>query len=338
MSTFIIAELSANHNHDLDLALRTIDAIAASGADAVKVQTYKPESLALNVDNVYFGPKQSGPWQGMRPWDLYQQGSLPYEWHAQLQQHAHNLGLVFFSSPFDLAAVDFLEDLDVPMYKIASFEITDIPLITKAAKTQKPIIISTGLATDEDIQHAVHACREVGNNDITLLKCTSQYPATVADANLATLAYLRDTFGVKVGLSDHTMGSVVATAAVALGAGVVEKHFILDRQQGGPDSGFSMEPAEFTELVNNIRAVEQALGKVLLEVSENDQLRRRSLFVVQDVRKGERLTEHNIRSLRPGHGLPPRYFTQVLADYAACDIAAGEPLRWEHLRDAAAKS
>ena len=227
--TFIIAELSANHNNDLDLALRTVKAAADSGADAIKVQTYTADSLAIDVDNEFFGPKKEGLWKGIRPYDLYKGASLPYEWHAPIQKAAKEHGLVFFSSSFDLEGVDFLESLNVPLYKIASFEITDIPLIEYTASKGKPIIISTGVASEEDINLAVETCKKVGNNDITLLKCTSQYPAKIEDANLSTITDMKKRFNVKIGLSDHTMGDIVPTTAVALGAVVIEKHFILDR-------------------------------------------------------------------------------------------------------------
>jgi|SRR5690554_2909447 len=325
--TFIIAELSANHNNDLDLALRTIDSVAQTGADAIKVQTYTADSLALDVDNEYFGPKKEGLWKGIRPYDLYKEASLPYEWHKILKERAEQHGLIFFSSPFDLEAVDFLETLNVPIYKIASFEITDIPLIKYTASKGKRMIISTGVANEEDIELAINACKEVGNNDITLLKCTSQYPATIEDANLITIPSIKEKFGVKVGVSDHTMGDIVATTAVALGAKVVEKHYILDRSLGGPDSSFSMEPNEFKQLVDRIRDVEKTMGKIKYDINDKDIYKRRSLFAVADIKEGELFTEENVRSLRPGIGLHPKFYSQILNTPSKHFYKKGDPIK-----------
>lgn len=333
---YIIAELSANHNNDYELAVKTIKAMAESGADAVKVQTYTADAMTIDVkdeNNPYFKPKESGLWKGYRLYDLYIEASMPYDWQPKLKKVAEDLGLEFFSSPFDKNAVDFLETLDVPKYKIASFEITDIPLIKYTASKNKPMIISTGLAEIEDIELAVKACREVGNDDITLLKCTSQYPSTVEDANLLTIPDLNKRFGVKVGVSDHTMGSTVPVVAVSLGAKVIEKHFILDRSLGGADSAFSMEPEEFAAMAKAAREAEKALGKVVYDVTEPNKLRRRSLFVVEDVKKGEVFTEENIRSIRPGHGLAPRYYTNALGKKAVRDIQRGQPLQLDDFRD-----
>jgi len=325
--TYIIAELSANHNNDYDLTVKTVEAMAKSGADAVKVQTYTADSLAIDVDNEYYKPKTEGLWKGYRPYDLYKEAAMPYEWQPKLQKIAEELGLDFFSSPFDKEGVDFLESLNVPKYKIASFEITDIPLIEYAASKGKPIIISTGVAEIEDIQLAVDTCRKVGNEDITLLKCTSNYPATLEDANLVTIPDLKERFGVKVGVSDHTMGHTVPVVAVSLGAEVVEKHFILDRSLGGPDSAFSMKPSEFKHMVEEVRNAEKTLGKINYEVSEKDKLRRRSLFAVKDINKGEKITEKNVRSVRPGHGLHPKYLKEILREKASNDIEAGQPIK-----------
>ncbi|MDR8393492.1 pseudaminic acid synthase [Aliifodinibius sp. S!AR15-10] len=324
--TFIIAELSANHNNDFDIAVKTIRAMADAGADAVKVQTYTADSLSIDVENEYFKPMESGLWEGYRPYELYQEASMPYEWQLKLQEVAQEVGLEFFSSPFDKEGIDFLESLDVPKYKIASMEITDTPLIKYAASKGKPMIISTGLAEVEDIELAVNTCREVGNDDITLLKCTSDYPATIEDANLRTIPDMKERFGVHVGVSDHTMGSTVPVVAVSLGAKVIEKHFILDRSLGGPDAGFSMEPDEFKQMVRDVRNVEKALGKVSYEVSEKDKLRRRSLFAVKDIKPGEKVTEQNMRSVRPGHGIHPKYFDQILGKKAKQKINKGDPL------------
>lgn len=329
--TFIIAEISANHGGSLEIAEKTIHAIAATGADAVKVQTYRPESLSLNVDNEYFGPKKEGAWKGIRPWDLYRDAAMPYEWQPRLKVLAEDLGLVFFSSPFDLEGVDFLESLQVPCYKIASFEITDIPLIKKAASTGKPIIISTGVADLEDIRLAIDSCYAVGNRDITLLKCTSEYPASIEAANLTMMQDMASRFGVKVGVSDHTMGSLIPVMATAMGGCMVEKHFILDRALGGADAAFSMEPDEFAEMVSIVRAAESALGKLDYSVSERDALRRRSLFWVKDVRRGEVVTESHLRSLRPGHGLPPVFWGEVIGRTVSHDVKQGEPLAWSDI-------
>lgn len=322
---FYIAEISANHNNDIDLALRTIEAIAQTGAHAVKVQTYTADSLVLNVDNEYFGPRKDGLWKGRSLYELYQEGSLPFEWHEVLKEKAESLGLVFFSSPFSKKDVDFLETLHIPMYKIASMEINDIPLIEYVASKGKPMILSTGVASLADIELAVETCRKMGNNDITLLKCTSEYPAKVADANLRTIPNLKATFDVKVGLSDHTMGSTVPVVAVALGATVIEKHFILSRDLGGIDAAFSMEPDEFKEMVDECNNAFLALGKVDYTVAEKNKYRRRSLFIARDVKKGETITEENIRSVRPGNGMHPKFFKDMLGKKFSRDFNAGEP-------------
>lgn len=326
---FIIAELSANHNNDFNIAVKTIQEIANSGADAVKIQTYTADSLTLDVDSKLFMGKKGGLWEGRRLYDIYKEGSLPYEWQPRLKKIAEELGLVFFSSPFDKAGVDFLQKMNVPIYKIASFEITDIPLIEYIASKGKPMIISTGVANLGDIELAVNTCKKAGNHDITLLKCTSEYPAPVEKANLLTIPNLRDTFGVKVGVSDHTMGSIVPVVSVALGATVVEKHFILNRNQGGPDAGFSLEPKEFSEMVTAVREAEKSLGTISYHVTEENKLRRRSLFVSEDLKAGELLSEKNIKSVRPGHGLPPSMLNEILGSKAAIDIPKGTPLTWD---------
>lgn len=323
---YLIAELSANHNNDFGLAVRTIEAMAESGADAVKVQTYTADSLSIDVDNEYFQERTEGLWKGYRPYDLYKEAAMPYEWQPKLQKVAEDLGLDFFSSPFDKEGVDFLDSLNVPIYKIASFEITDIPLIEYAASKGKPMIISTGVAEIDDIQLAVDTCRKVGNEDITLLKCTSNYPATLDDANLLTILDLKERFDVKIGVSDHTMGHTVPVVAVSLGAEVVEKHFILNRSLGGPDSTFSMEPSEFKNMVEEVRNAEKTLGKVNYKMNEKDKLRRRSLFAVKDIKEGEKITEENVRSVRPGNGLPPRFLTRVMGKKVLKNLKKGDPL------------
>ena len=324
--TFIIAELSANHNHDFDLAKRTIKAMAESGADAVKIQTYTPDSLVMDCDNEYFGPIPTGLWKGIKRYDLYKQGMMPYEWQPLLKEYAESLGLVFFSTPFDIEGVDFLEKMNVPIYKIASFEINDIPLIRKVAKQHKPIIMSTGVAGLEDIELAIKICKEEGCSDITLLKCTSEYPAPYEHINLMTIPDMALRFGVKVGISDHTMGSVVSSAAVAIGAKVVEKHFILSRIQGGPDSSFSMEPKEFKEMVDAIRIIEKSLGTVSYELDDVKKAKRRGLYATRDIQCGEVFSTENIKSFRPSAGLSPKYFDVLMGKESKRLIKRGEPL------------
>jgi len=329
---FVVAELSANHLQDLDLALKTIEAIKESGADAVKLQTYTPDTITLNVKNEHFMIKEGTLWDGQYLYDLYKKAYTPWEWHEKLFNFARELGLVCFSSPFDKTAVDFLEGLGTPAYKVASFEIVDIPLIEYIASKGKPVIISTGIATLSDIEEAINACKRVGNEQIILLKCVSEYPTPYEDANLRTIPNMRETFGVLVGLSDHTLGIAVPIASVALGAVMVEKHFILDRNLGGPDSAFSLEPEEFKAMVSAIRQVEKALGKVSYELTERQKAMKkfsRSLFVAKDMKAGEVFTEENVRSVRPGVGLHPKYLRNILGKRAKFDIKAGTPLSWE---------
>jgi pseudaminic acid synthase len=328
---FVIAELSANHNNDLNLAKKTIDAIAESGADAVKVQTYTADSLTLNVDNEYFGPRKEGLWKGKTLYELFTEGSLPYEWHADLKKYSESLGLIFFSSPFDREGVDFLESLNVSLYKIASPEITDIPLISYVASKGKPMIMSTGLASLADIQLAVDTCRKEGNNDITLLKCTSEYPATPDMANLLTIPNLKETFNVKVGLSDHSFGSTVPVVAVSLGATVVEKHFVLNREKGGIDAAFSMEPHEFKHMVSSVKDAKDALGSVSYNLTDRNKNRRRSIFVSKDVKKNDKISIENVKCIRPGNGLHPMYYKEIIDKKFSQDIKAGTPLSWELL-------
>ncbi|WP_320151713.1 pseudaminic acid synthase [uncultured Tolumonas sp.] len=332
--TFIIAELSANHGHNIENALATVRAVKECGADAIKIQTYTADTITLNCSNEYFQIKQGTIWDGTTLYQLYQEAYTPWEWHAAIQAEAEKLGLVFFSTPFDFSAVDFLENLHVPLYKIASFEITDIPLIEYTASKGKPIIISTGIATLADIEAAVTACRRMGNNDITLLKCTSSYPAPIEEANLLTIPNLAQTFGVKVGLSDHTLGHTAPIVAVALGAQVIEKHFILDRAIGGPDASFSLTPEEFKLMVEGVRQAEAALGKVSYELTDkvkNNRKFARSLFVSKDIKAGELITMKNIRSVRPNDGLPPAELPRVLGQKAKQELKAGTPLTWDLL-------
>lgn len=328
---FLIAELSANHGSNFDIAIKTIKAAKEAGADAIKLQTYTADTITLDSEKEYFKIKQGTIWDGTTLHKLYQQAYTPWEWQPKLKKYAEKIGLVCFSSPFDKTAIDFLEKMDVPAYKIASFEITDIPLIEYAASKGKPIIISTGIATLADIEEAVKACRRMGNEEIVLLKCTSSYPAPVEEANLLTIPHLRDTFNVTAGLSDHTKGHSVAIAATALGAKVIEKHFILDRKIGGPDATFSMEPKEFKEMVKAVREVEKALGKVSYELTEKVKKSRefsKSLFIVKEVKAGEEITNENVRSIRPGYGMHPKYFKGILGKKFRKDAERGTPLEW----------
>ena len=326
--TFIIAELSANHMNDFDIAVKTIEAMAEAGADAVKFQTFTPDTITIDCDNEYFQIKQGTVWDGQVLHELYEDAFMPWDWQPKLKKVAENLGLIVFSSPFDKTSVDFLEDMDVPAYKIASFEITDIPLIEYVASKGKPIIISTGIASFEDIELAVKTCLDVGNDKIALLKCTSSYPAPLEEINLNTIPDIKDKFNVVVGLSDHTLGGEVSTAAIAVGANIIEKHFILDRTMGGPDSEFSMEPGEFKQMVNSIRNVEKALGCVSYDLSDKMKANRefsRSLFVVEDMKKDEIISEDNVRSIRPGFGLHPKYLKEILGKKVNKDLKKGTP-------------
>ncbi len=324
--TFIIAELSANHNGSKQTAIDSIKAAKKAGADAIKIQTYTADTLTLNCDAPDFRLGK-GLWEGETFYTLYQKAYTPWEWHEEIFRVAREEGLVCFSTPFDKTAVDLLESLNNPIYKIASFEITDIPLIKYIATKHKPIILSTGIAMEEDIQLALDTIRGEGCNDITLLKCTSAYPAPIEDANLLTIPDMRQRFGVKVGLSDHTEGSTVPMAAVALGAEVVEKHFIIDRNIGGPDSAFSMEADEFRKMVENIRQVEKSLGCVKYPTDPTKIKGRefcRSLYVAEDVKAGDVVTEQNVRSVRPGYGLHPKYMPELIGKKFVKDSKQGE--------------
>ena len=332
--TFIIAELSANHNQDIELAKDTIYAMKESGANAVKLQTYTADTLTIDCKKDYFKIQSGSLWDNQYFYDLYKNAFTPWEWHFELKELSEKLGMIFFSTPFDKTAVDFLEELNVPCHKIASFEITDIPLIKYAASKQKPMIISTGIATYDEIKDAVDTCKSVGNNDIILLKCTSAYPAPIEDANLKVIPELSKEFNVLTGLSDHTIGSIVPVAAVSLGAVMVEKHFILSKNIESPDKEFSMTPGEFAQMVKDIRNVEKALGKVSYELTDKQKKGRifsRSLFVTENIKKDEIFTEQNIRSIRPGYGLPPKYLPEIIGKKAKYDLERGEPLKWEYI-------
>lgn len=327
-STFIIAELSANHNGSLARAKECIYAIAESGADAIKLQTYTADTLTIDCDNEYFKIKET-KWAGKTLFELYSEAFTPWEWHAELFELAKSLGLCAFSTPFDNTAVDFLEELNVPIHKIASFEIVDIPLLRKIGSTKKPVILSTGMASLDEIDEAITTLKNNGTNELTLLKCTSAYPASPEEMNLSAIPDLKKRFNLPTGLSDHTLGIQIPVAAVALGATMIEKHFALSRSQPGPDSSFSLEPAEFKEMVKAIKITEKAIGKPYYGTSEKEKdskVFRRSLFVVQNIKKEESFTQENVRSIRPGYGISPQHWDRVMRSKANCDIARGTPL------------
>jgi N-acetylneuraminate synthase len=329
--TYIVAEMSANHNGRIEEAIRLIRTAKESGADAVKLQTYTPDTLTMKSDRECFRIGKGTLWQGRTLYDLYGEAYMPWEWQPRLKKVADELGIDLFSSPFDATAVDFLEGMGVPAHKIASFEIVDIPLIEKVARTGKPIIMSTGMATLGEIEEAVAAARNAGARQLALLKCTSAYPAPAEEMHLRTIPDLARKFDLPVGLSDHTLGTAVAVAAVALGACIVEKHFTFSRSTPGPDSSFSLEPHELKALVDSIRTAEKALGDVRYDVGETERpsrVFRRSLFVVKAIQKGESLTAENVRSIRPGNGLHPRHLPEVLGRRALRTLEPGTPLEW----------
>ncbi|MEL0611914.1 pseudaminic acid synthase [Marinomonas arenicola] len=330
---FVIAELSGNHDQNFELAKSMITAAAKAGVDAIKLQTYTPDTMTLDVRHGEFMVSESDSlWYGSNLYDLYAKALTPWEWHKPLFDYAESLGLVAFSSPFDLSAVAFLESLDVPLYKIASFEMTDIPLIQAVAKTGKPIIMSTGMASFEEIEEAIAAIRAIGDNPLTLLKCTSTYPAKIADSNLLTMADLAKRTGCSVGLSDHTQGIGAAVAATALGATVIEKHFVLDRSAGGVDAAFSMEPAEMKALVETCRSAKEALGTVTYGGSEAEQKAkkyRRSIYITQDLPSGTVLSDQHLKIIRPSLGLAPKHWSEVVGRTLASDVQKGQPLFWD---------
>ena len=331
-SVFIIAEMSGNHNGDLEVAKETIRAIKASGADAVKLQTYTADTLTLKSNAPYFKINDGSIWNGRTLYDVFEKAHTPWAWHEELFDLAQELDLICFSSPFDQSSVDFLEALNNPIYKIASPEIVDIPLIEYTASKQKPMIISTGIATLADIEEAIAACKRVGNDDITILKCTTAYPTPMDEVNLLTIPSIKEMFDVKVGLSDHTIGATVPIASVVLGAEVIEKHFILDRNIGGEDASFSMESEDFKAMVSAVRDVEKALGSQAYVLSEKSQKGRqfaRSLFVAEDIKKGDLITKQNVRSVRPGNGLAPKYLKELLGKEVQKDVKMGTPVSWD---------
>lgn len=329
---FIIAEMSGNHNQSYERAVELIKAAKEAGADAVKLQTYTPDTITMDCDNKYFQITQETIWDGITLHKLYQQAYTPWEWQPKLKKIAEDLGLICFSSPFDLTSVDFLEDINMPAYKVASFEINDIPLINKIASKTKPVIISTGIAYMADIEEALRTCKNAGNEQIILLKCTSAYPAPFEEINLNTIPNMVNTFDCIVGLSDHTLGYDVALGAVALGAKVIEKHITLHRSDGGTDADFSMEAEEFKQMVDSIRNLEKALGNVTYDLTHKQIKSRehsRSLFVIENIKAGETLSSKNIRSIRPSFGMHTRYYNDILGKKAKIDILKGTPLSWD---------
>jgi N-acetylneuraminate synthase len=332
---YIIAEMSANHNQDFERAVKIVEAASEAGADAIKLQTYTPETLTIDSDRGQFLISGGTPWDGRTLYELYGAAFMPWEWHLKLKEVAQRLGLDLFSTAYDDTALEFLEDLNVPVHKVASFEMVDIPLIEKMARTGKPLIISTGMASVSEIEETVSAARAAGATQIALLKCTSAYPARPEEMNLLTIPDLASTFEVQVGLSDHTLGVAVPVASVALGGCIIEKHFTISRDVPGPDSGFSLEPAEFKAMVDAVRTVEKALGKVHYGGSEREVTSRkfrRSLFVVQDMKAGEEFSAQNVRSIRPGDGLPPKYLRDVIGRRTTVPVSKGTPLSWDLIR------
>lgn len=331
---YIVAEMSANHNQDFNQAVQLIKAAKEAGADAIKLQTYTPDTITIDCNNEYFSIGKGTIWEGKNLYDLYKEAYTPWEWQPKLKEIANDFGMGLFSSPFDKTAVDFLEKMNIPAYKIASFELVDIPLIQYVAKTGKPMIMSTGMATLTEIDEAVTTARKGGCKEIALLKCTSAYPADPAEMNLRTIPHMAEAFDVPVGLSDHTLGIAVPVAAIALGACIVEKHFTLSRSIPGPDSAFSLEPHEFKAMVDAIRTTENALGKVSYEATEHEatsRVFRRSLFIVRDMKAGDEFTEENVRSIRPGNGLHTKYLQNVSGRRANQNIKRGTPLIIEYI-------
>jgi len=331
---YVIAEMSANHNQDFGRAVKIVEAARQAGADAIKLQTYTPDTLTIPCDNECFQIGKGTLWEGRNLYDLYRDAYTPWDWQPKLKEIANELGLDLFSTAFDPSAVDFLEQMEVPLHKVASFEIVDIPLIQHMARTGKPLIMSTGMASLAEIEEAVKAARKAGATQIAILKCTSAYPAAPEEMNLRTIPHLSQAFNVPVGLSDHSLGIAAPVAAVALGACIVEKHFTLSRDVPGPDSAFSLEPREFKSMVDAIRVAERALGEVSYDVAEREvasHVFRRSLFVVKDMKAGEALTNENVRSIRPGDGMHTRHYEQVLGRRVCRDVEKGTPLQWDLL-------
>jgi pseudaminic acid synthase len=328
---YVVAEISANHNQDLAIAKKMVKAAKNCGADAVKLQTYTPDTMTLDVDNDYFRIKSDNEWDGKTLYELYGEAYTPWEWHEDLMALGKKLGIPVFSTPFDRTAIDFLEEIDCPAYKIASFEVTDLPLVRKAAKTGKPLIMSTGLASLAELDEAVQIIKESGN-DLALLHCTSAYPAPPSEMNLFKIPFLRQTFGVPTGLSDHYLGTEIAIASIAFGASIIEKHFILDRNLGGPDYFFSIEPSELSLLIRAVKNVKEALGAVTFRMGEKEEKNRvfrRSIFAARDISAGETITQENVRIIRPAYGLSPKYWNIVVGRRVSKDISKGTPVSWD---------
>lgn len=331
-SCFVIAEISGNHNQDINKAFKIIDVVAEAGADAVKLQTYTADTITINCDKEYFQVKVNDAWKGQTLYNLYKKAYTPWDWQPKLKEYAEKKGLILFSTPFDNTAVDFLEKMNVELYKVASFEVVDIPLLERIGKTKKPVIMSRGMALTEEIELAIKTLRDNGSPQVAVLHCVSSYPAKPEEMNLATIPDIKKKFNVIAGLSDHTLGQEISIASVALGANIIEKHVTLSRADGGSDAGFSLEPKELKCLVKSIREVESAIGVPSYGTGEKESenvVFRKSLFVVKDVKKGEEFTEQNVRSIRPGQGLAPKFYHEVIGKKAASDIERGEPLNWE---------
>lgn len=330
---FIIAEMSGNHNQSLERALEIVDAAAQAGVNALKLQTYTADTMTLDIkEGEFFIKDKDSLWSGISLYDLYKKAYTPWEWHEPIFKRCRERGIIAFSTPFDFTAVDFLEDLDVPFYKIASFENIDLPLIRKVAKTGKPIIASTGMTTVAELSDLVSTAKENGCNDLTLLKCTSSYPATPEGTNLLTIPHMKELFQCNVGLSDHTLGIGAAVASIALGATVIEKHFTLSRAEGGVDAAFSLEPTEMAQLVKECNNAYEALGQISYEMQEQEKKSlqfRRSLYFVEDMKAGDVITEKNVRSIRPGFGLIPKYYDVVIGKEVKCDVKRGTGLKWD---------
>lgn len=332
---YIIAEMSGNHNQSLDKALRIVEAAGKAGAHALKIQTYTADTMTLPIrEREFMISDKNSLWIGKSLYDLYEEAHTPWDWHYKIKQECENQGMDFFSTPFDKTAVDFLEELSVPFYKIASFENTDLNLIREVAGKGKPVIVSTGMATVAEIQDIVNVFRELQNSQLILLKCTSSYPASPLDSNIRTIPHLRELFNVEVGLSDHTLGVGVAVASVALGARVIEKHFTIDRSEGGVDSAFSLEPAEMRMLVEETNRAWQSLGEVKYQASQNEEgskLFRRSIYISKDMKRGDLITEEHVRCIRPGYGLAPKYYSELLGRKVNQDLKVGDPMKFDYV-------
>jgi pseudaminic acid synthase len=332
---FVIAEMSGNHNQDISRAFKIIDAVADAGADAVKLQTYTADTMTINCNKKYFQVKVNEAWKGQTLYDLYKKAYTPWNWQPKLKKYAEKKGLILFSTPFDSTAVDFLEKMDVELYKVASFEVVDIPLLEKIGKTKKPVIMSRGMASVEELKLAIKTLKDNGCPQVAVLHCISSYPAKPEEMNLATIPDIKNKFGVIAGLSDHTLGQEISIASVAMGANIIEKHITILRSDGGPDAGFSLEPEELKDLIKSIREVEASIGVPSYGAGEKESeniIFRKSLFVIKDVKRGERFTKENIRSIRPGYGLEPKYYHDVISRRAALDIEKGSPLSWKLIK------